>query len=360
MKKILKNKLWIVLIISGFLVLFFSSNCTQEEPKSSRTSPTKVDGDTSTKTTSDLDCTLPSCSGSCCGDDEDCRDKCTDNFDDGLDVSSSNRDKCFDLKEEDVNSILEIVETIDNTNEDDLAALGEEEISLLCAVGREIEHEILEDRFDDYNSQGARRFLGWAAEQPYVLEIFENVEDDEGAPLFRDLLRAASSESGDLGILEGLLEKVDTEDASNHDEDDETYVVRWAFQEDNEELARWIHENIIAEEDDGLCREANYPVIDAGATNPIPSGETDFAEHACVLAVYCKMAPNDNKDDNEFRKEVAEDEDIGDSPDVEGFISEAVAKGGLGLSDEIADEWRHEACVGLRRLWNDGPLNLGL
>ena len=100
---------------------------------------------------------------------------------------------------------------------------------------------------------------------------------------------------GDKGVVVGLFEKVDTEDASDHDEPDETSVVRWAFRRSNEVLAQWIHEQIIVEEDDGICSAKNYPKIDRSASNPIPVGQTKSADRTCVLAVYCAIARENNK-----------------------------------------------------------------
>ena len=113
-----------------------------------------------------------------------------------LDITSSRKDKCFELKETDVDSILEVVKIIDNTKEDDLAKLEKEAIALLCGAVKEIEHEILEDRIDDFNRQAARRFLGWVTEQTYALALFENAEDNQGAPMFRELLQQASGQEG--------------------------------------------------------------------------------------------------------------------------------------------------------------------
>ena len=356
--------MWVALLLSCSLALLFVSNCTPErgsEGTSSSASSGTSDGGSTTGST--LSCDLfekcsgndCQCSGSdCCKEDDDCQDMCKDTLSrDGLNLSGSARDTCFHLEEDTVKKLFELIEDLDQARVDRLREIGQDEddMELLCSAVKELDYDLLGDRIDGYTGSDAKKALGWLAESEYAVAIFENAEDDKGVPMFRNLLQQRGSGSDDAAILDGLKEFVDVED----DDGDSSTVMHWALDSSNHELVRWIHEKIIAADDDALCGDDNA----SNRPDP-PSGvnqqdhKEDYGEPACILGVYCHISSGNNSDDNKFRKEMADliDSDV----DVSHFIKADTAEGGLGLSEDIAEDWKLEACCKLKESdsWTDG------
>ena len=356
MKILLQTKMWVALILSFSLPLLFFSNCDRSKqgtqgPGSSSNTGGIGDGGTLSgdKLSCDQielckgdDCT---CSGSdCCEENEKCKDTCKDSFNDGLGLHSDARDTCEHLERSVVERLFELIEKLSDPNKDKLSDIGnnDDDLELLCSAVKELDHELLADRIDKYTSSDAKKVLGWVAENEKVIEIFKNAEDKKGVPMFKSLLqKAGDGTTGDDKILAGLTVDVIVED------DDAEHVMSWAFDRGNEDLVKWIHNEIIIDRDKGLCgKEANQPT----------ESNNDDGEQACILGVYCKIASDNKDNDNKFRKNVAEDID---SNDVDDFIRAVVSDGGLGVTND-ADEWPYAACEALQAQWNNGSLDLGL
>ena len=276
MKILLQTKTWIILILSGFVVVTVAviSSCT---PSPGIQTPTTSSGSTgkksSTTDTRTLKCELPKCSGSKCCDEEDkdCDNICSDS--DYLKLSGDAYDKCIGLSESTVDRLGELFKDILEHPKDagKLEDLEKEDIDLICGVVKELDKDVLEDRIDDYSTSNAKRFLEWAANEKTVIEIFENTEDtDDGIKMVKTLLETAGNGDGDEGVLKGLSVDVNHESGSDEDE----HVLYLALQKSNSRLVAFIHDEIISD-DKGLCSSGNLPVpvVEAGAyvagTNPI-------------------------------------------------------------------------------------------
>ena len=355
--KTLLNNNKIGLILAILLSLFIVSNCTSDTtPRTSgRTTASPKDDDDDTKTK--LDCELPASSGeTTCGKDKDCKLICSksggSSTPKGLGIPSgkTSRDLCYAMGKEDVEKLLEITKILYQVNKEALVALGddEEKMSLLCAGVSKLDYGILEDRINKYSNSSSkvRKILGWVAETPYMLDVFENAKKGKGVDMFRKLLSKAGGGStvDALNILKGLSVKVDTESTRG---ETGAYFMRWAVN-NNQDIAEWVHKHIIADEDKGLCKKEHWPV------SPLdPSGEGGYAEDACLLAVYCKIAPDNNAEDNDFREKIAEV--LRNSSGVSDLITEFSnpSYGGLGLSETDGENWSRKACCKLSQVWNN-------
>ncbi|MDE0118946.1 MAG: hypothetical protein OXM55_02930 [Bdellovibrionales bacterium] len=369
MKTLLQNKIGLALILSCSLALLFISNCTERgsEGPPATTNATN-DGGSSTGSDSLLSCDLIEkcsgktcqCSGSdCCKEDEDCQDKCTKSFsDDGLRLRNKTaKNTCFHLQKEMVDRLFELIEDLDKPKVERLGEIGQDEddMNLICSAVKELDHDLLDERIDEYSSTDAKRVLGWGTESLEALAIFENAEDKEGVPMFQKLLQKASGASGDQGVLDGLTVDVAVEDDSN----DEKHVMRWALENNNEALVRWIHNEIIADHDESLCgdkNKSNWP-----NHHPVNARfKEKYGDKACILGVYCKIASDTtNSNDNDFRQKMAEL--IDSEVEISDFIEEVTTEGGLGLGEDPAEDWAYAACTALKSQWNNSAnLDLGL
>ena len=361
MKVFLNLKIGIMFTLSCFLIFAVAVNCSR--------SGTRDDGPKTKDDRDDRDskgvltCELSRCSGSddCCDEeDEDCDNWCESD----LDLSGKHYDACIDLRKDTVEELTELFENkLKRPREDDLEDLGKEEQELICGAVKELDHDILGDRIDDYNHTRATQFLEWAAENEGVADIFKNAEDDEGVKMFKRLLFRASGGSGettDQGVLDGLTKGVNSEESGEH-------VLYLSFDHNNENLIEFIHEEIISHKDE-LCDEKNHPVPDTAVEvdrnndgDTIDADETytstGFEKEACVLAVYCKIAASGD-DASDFRHDMAKF--LGDGGDVKDFIEESVQEGGLGGEEEDGEDWTDAACENLKTYWNDKEDRLDL
>ena len=337
MKVLLKIKTGIVLILSIFLAVAIVSSCTPEPGRRDAPAGDKKT-DTDRKATSTLKCKLPSGNGSC-KKDKDCVDWCEDD----LNLSGDARDKCFDLDDKTVERLVELFDDVfEKPDDEKLDDLKQEDLELICSAVKELDHDVLADRLDYSSSSRAKYVLEWVAETKEAIEVFENAEKDEGLKMFKKLLSRAGGQSGtgDDDVLAGLVENV----ASDSDEDKN--VIRIALDANNDKLVNYIHDDIITDEDE-LCSSSNQP-SELGNCGGTSAYSSDSEEDACILGVYCKMAPDDNDGDNEFRKDIA---DYLKHRNIVNFIKEDVEDGGLGLTADDADDWTHAVCVKLDTCW---------
>ncbi len=312
-----------------------------------------------------LTCELPRCSGSddCCDEaDGECENWCENE----LDLSGKRYDACIALGKDTVKELVDLFEKkLRRPKEDGLEDLEKEEQELICGAVKELDHDILGDRIDNYNHTRAKRFLEWAGKEAGVTDIFKNAEKDEGVKMFKRLLYRASGGSGettDQGVLDGLTEGVNNEEAGEH-------VLYLAFDHDNENLVGFVHKKIVSHKDE-LCDEKNQPEPDetvgvdkdgdgniAGPDDIYTS--SGFEEEACMLGVYCKIAASGN-DASDFRHDMAKF--LVDGGNVADFIEESLQGGGLGLTEDDAENWKNDACANLKTYWNDkeGGLDLDL
>ena len=349
--KTLSHIKWVVVILFGCLaVTLISTNCSPNPGQEvSRPGGSDSDGnDDRVRTRGTLKCELPSGNGSCEKDD-DCVDWCEDD----LDLSGDARDMCFDLDVDTVERLDELFNDVfDKPDGEKLDDLKDEDVELVCAAVKELDHELLEERLNYSSPSRPKYVLEWVAETKEAIEIFENAEKDEGLKMFKRLLSEAGGGSGtvDGEVLEGLTEDVDSDDTNT--------VLRIALDENNDRLVDYIHDNIIADEDE-LCSNTNLPkpqatctAITNGGTDYASSGSdgyddaaSDYGEEACILGVYCKIASANNDSHNEFRKDMAEHLN---SRNIANFIEEPIQDGGLGLTEDDAEDWTHKVCAQLK------------
>ena len=352
MKTLSQIKWMLVILFSCLAIILVSTNCTPERGTEVERPVGGDDGDDADRTRGALTCKLPSGNGSC-----EKKDKCVDWCEDELDLSGDARDKCFDLDDETVKDLVYFFDDVFESPDDEtLDDLNDEDIELICAAVKELEYEVLDNRLDYSNKAKAQYVLEWVAKTKEAIEIFENAEDDKGLKMFKKLLSRAGGNSGtgDKDVLEGLAINVAS------DNDDNKNVLQVALDENNDRLVEYIHHDIIADEDE-LCSSTNQPTpkssctaIETGSTSVDTYGGADadagdYTEEACILGVYCKMAHRDIDDDNEFRKDIAE---YLKHRNIANFIEESIDEGGgLGRSEDDADDWTYNVCKQLNDCW---------
>ena len=354
MKVFLNLKTGVVLTLSCLLFLAVVVSC-------SRKSSTETGGQNEPieeKKKGILTCELPRCGGSddCCYEED---EKCDHWCESDLDLSGKHYDACVALRKDTVEELVKLFEEkLKKPKEEDLDDLDKEEQELICGAVKELDHDILGDRIDNYNHTRAKRFLAWAGENPGVADIFKNAEDDEGVKMFKRLLYRASGGAGEItdqGVLDGLAVGVNSDEAGEH-------VLYMAFDDNNENLVDFIHEEIVSHKDE-LCDDKNHPVPDDTQVVDSNTGDvyasTGFEKEACVLGVYCKIAAAGD-DASDFRHDMAKF--LGDGGDMADFIEESLKDGGLGGTEDDGEDWRDAACANLKTYWNDktGGLDLDL
>ena len=352
MKIFLNIKTGIVLILSCVLFAVVIVNCSS--PRHERPDDPD-DEDIIKKGENILTCILPQCNGYECCYEED--SQCDNWCEDELDLSGRQYDACITLEKDIVEDLVALFEEkLKRPKEEDLEDLEKEDVELICAAVKELDHDILGDRIDDYNSARAKQFLEWAAEEESVVEVFTNAKKNESVKMFKRLLHKASGAGGDTtdqGVLEGLTKGVNSEEAGEH-------VLYLAFKQSNEGLVKFIHKKIVSHKDE-LCDKKNQPLPDTAAlVDRNGDGDTDdadetyksvgFEKEACMLAVYCKIAAAGD-DAADFRSDMANF--LGDGGDVGDFIEEPLADGGLGIEEDKAEDWSDTSCENLKTYWND-------
>ena len=347
MKNILQLKVWSValLIMSGILGLVLVTSCGTDEgtvsPSTGKSSSGKSDGDSSR---SKLNFVELKADGSCAKDD-DCVDWCKDD----LELSGSNRDACEELDKDIVKDLVDLFEEIlEKPSAEELEDLNTDDITLMGSAIKTLGKQILEQKTEDYSRPTARDFLAWMAKNEEVLEVFKVIDEDEEAlEILKSLFEKVSANENEEAILNGLKEQIGEEDGE--------HFLALAEDNNNRDLITYIHGELIEDEEE-VCDDNNYPTATTGQT-----GATDRADHnqeACYLAVYCYIAPAeaDNDDNEEFRKKISEIINV----NFDRLVHDAIADGGLGLTDRDAEEWTDAACEALDTYWSDGNLNLGL
>ena len=367
MKQLLQNKIGIILIIvSCFLTLFFVSNCTTENGSSSSSSSSSSGTtDSSDDDPSVLACEdLSECS-SCCTESE-CRKFCTKAVPKGLGMSLSD---CKTMEEEDVNAMKDINDKLEDADDEKLKDISssEEDMELLCSVVKK-DYNYLHDHIKKYNKSDAQKFLGWLAEESTVIDMFEALDEDDAIKIVELLLHRVgggkTNTPTDETVLKGLTVDVKSESAKD---EENPHFLRWMLDggDDTEDFVKWFHEHIVEEESDGLCKNKNLPNLDLGSTT-----DKDRQRAACILAVYCHLAPGDTGEYNEFREKMAGL--VGDSSDIEDLITDNTRnQGGLSQlgtritdSDDATESWPRVVCCELSDEWKSGvgtgPLDLHL
>ncbi len=377
MKLFLKYRVWLFLFFTCLLAGAIVVSCTdsgQETSSSSSSSSGGTSSDTNEDAKDDdeplLSCSLPDCSGSdCCSkDDDDCDGWCTDKK--HLDLSGKAATKCLSLEEDVVKDLAEIFAILKKATADKLDGLDDDDIELICAGVKELDAGLWGDLIDDYSASKAKRVLNWMSNNEAIVEVFENAEDDDGIEMFKDLLKKAAggAEDGYAKILKGLETVVNT----SADADDRRPLIALAAKDGRDRLVRYIHEELIVDEDEGICgQSSNRPVADGASSylsGEVTEADKNFKEEACILAVYCTIDKHIvSSDQNKFRKNIA---DTVDSGDVTSFISTDQIDGGLdptspganavAIDDDDADEWSDNACKNLKHFWKDGLTGLDI
>ena len=369
MKTIYKLSAGLALTLSIVLMLVLVSGCEGKGSGETAPTPTPASGGDSGQTEA-FSCALPACSGDdCCNeDDSDCDDWCNDNS--HLDLSGDTAKKCRGLAKDTVKDLLRFFGTssrglsdpnkvFTQPTEEKLDALKNTDIALICGAVKELDSDLLKNKVEGYTPLHARRVLNWIAQKEATIEIFNNAEgDNKDREIMKILLHKASNGTGtptDAGVLAGL--------SANVNNDNDQNVLAIAEDEDNESLIQYLHQRIIGS-DKELCKSANLPAPSSAYSGSARTDANSFKDQACVLAVYCKIAPAGNSKNQDFRKRVASLVD--GSKEVEDFIKTAKTDGGLdgegtaSISDEDATEWPDQACTNLTSFWEDGGLDFGL
>ena len=391
-------KFWLIVTLSLITILTLVSSCDDTTTAQRDTGKTTTDrGRTGSSNDRDpvLSCaTLDKCNNCCenknsCDSYEECTD---DNYDNGeLGLSSSD---CKKLDEDTISDLVDIFKIIYNPEEDskkrkeinlytqiDLDNNDDtEKLNLACSAVQSFPDLLNERRVKDevYNRETKAKFiLGWIASKQEASELFLNIPDDEEKiKVFRALLQEASNGSGDQGVLNGLKEKVTAETGLDKSEENKL-LLQLAKDENNDFLIRKIHEYIITEGDDDappLCHNdssnTNLPEPDTTATpgtdnNHYAAGSAqDNARKnkyfACILGVYCSMSDtiSDVKDKKDFLRSMVDE--VGRT-NIENFITDTAADGGLAVASRPAERWEPVVCTELKDFWNNGTgLDLGL
>ena len=367
------------MILFSVFSLVIIISCETEETGDGTTTSDPKDKDEGRS----LECALPSeCSGDdCCHTDKKCIKWCKDN--DYLDLSGDARKKCENLDKTVVENLVRLFGNIfKKPTEKKLLDLNSEDMELACAAVQDLDHDILANKIDDYTSSiPPKRILKWLAERPAALNIFQAAEDDEDVEMIKKVLQKASNKTGNQGVIDGLSQIIDNDD--NH------HILSLAEKEDNEDLIKFIHEEMVLD-DDGICGEGNLlprandccwstqlrsPPSYTPAETTIADGK--YKTQACILAVYCKI--NNQHPNADFMMNIAE---LLSEGDVFDFIKEIKENGGLTLSANVVAQWTHvnrnlilseddaekwtpAACNRLKLFWNNPKvgtkyLDLGL
>lgn len=352
----------LVLILSGFLGLALITSCGGGEGTKATSSSSggdgRSDGDNDGVGEITIDCSLDS-EGDTCSDSSSCRNLC----DDELELSGDALDECEKLGEDTVKDLVELFyDDLTKPTQDKLDSLKLDDIELMCGAVRKLGEEILEEKIEDYTTSPAKRFLAWMAEKDEVLDIWKAIElkgeeEEERKPredavdILRTLIHRAGGGSksdddiSDTELLTGLKAGLD---------DNSRSFLEIAQRANNVELIKYVHKELI-DNDDQLCKEENYPTAIPGKSG---AGERTDGEDACVLGVYCKIAPPSASKSQKIREEISQIVDA----DFISLVKSPLLEGGLGLSEDDAEEWTNNACHCLVDFWqastNSGALDV--
>ena len=331
----------LVLIISGLAGLALITSCGTSDGERSTSSSSSSSSSSGTGDDDRiLDCSLSS-EGSSCEDSNKCVELCKDE----LELSGNALDECEDLGEDTVEDLKDLFyDVFRKPTQDDLNDLDLEDLELMCGAVKKIGKDILEEKTDDYTSSSARNFLAWMAEKDEVMDIFRAIEeveedgDEEALEIIKDLISKIGSGSGDAAILSGLR-------SSSLGEEGDQHFLEIAQDSNNSELIKYIHDEII-DNDEELCDEDNHPTATSGQTGT--DERTDDRE-ACVLGVYCSIAPPASDDDSseEFREKISQIVSV----NFNRLVKASLADGGFGLEEDDAEEWTNNACNCLVDFW---------
>ena len=350
MKKLSRIKIWtvLVLIVSGLAGLALITSCGTGDGDRNTSSSSSSSGDGNGDDI-DVACSISS-KGSECSKDDDCKDDCKKK----LELSGDYRDECEKLGEDTVTDLVELFEEkLDKPIDDDLDNLRAEDLELMCGAIETIGVQILQTRTDGYSDNRAASFLGWLADKDDVLNVLrKSIKDKEDVlDIIRNLLRKHGGAETDQGTVNGLKNDLAYKGDNNN-------FLAVAVDSNNQSLVEFIHNEFIDDEE-GLCGdESNRPEPDdtVGATAE-QEERGDWAEEACILAVYCYIAPTGVSKNQKFRNSVSDIIEF----KFRGLIKEPTTGGGLGGTEKDEENLTDDACTKLGELWNNSSgLGLGL
>ena len=294
------------------------------------------------------------CSGDdCCGEDNSCKDTCTELFDEG-----ENYRICINEYDKELVEQLDTLRDIlyFKPNSSDLSSITTEH---LCALLQRAPDTWLEEINRGYTSGNAEVVFKWIFSKG-ILHLFSDTKDQ--LKIIKSLLVALANRRGqitDENILNGLTRQTIEGKKTIF------YIADYAGQAGkvNFEL---IHNKLIVGD---ICDTANnQPHPNAVGTRSgsncyyndpnIGNQHTaavGYKKQACILALYCLAGPDNNS--KAERREVAKNLVKGD--EVTDFIATAVVSGGLGVTQE-AEEWPSAACLELKNFWHNRSLNFNL
>ena len=310
----------------------------------------------------------------CCSEDDYCVDWCKHKS--YLNLSGESAKACLKMKKSTVKKLAMLfsADVIGKSTASTLSKMTPLDIDLMCVAVKDLNPHLLENAIETFTAPRAKRLLHWFAETESAVSILENAEDNRGVEMLKKLLQTSSQKTGLQGVLEGLAEEVNI---SEHIKEQD-HVMALSYKN----FSNFIHKDIVELE---LCSLENHPVPfvrnpGRRVTNPAYSTTAgnlalSFSESACVLAVYCKIAPpllskegakEGAKEGEHFRDRTSEQLNISE---VAHFISTPVSQGGLNtgpgtakaLTEDDADTWSDKACENLKYFWNNPPhLDFGL
>ena len=141
-------------------------------------------------------------SGSACENDRECEDMCKDIYN-----RRSVREDCLTLALEQVEKLWEIYEIFENPKEDDLENIDPDDFEIFV----EIDLRPLDTLIGKFGTSDAKKVLTWMLEEPDIVEIFQDEDDD--FDLLKELLKALNSTSGSQQYQQALAKNIDGGDS---------------------------------------------------------------------------------------------------------------------------------------------------
>ena len=139
-------------------------------------------------------------SGSACERDRECEDLCKDIYN-----RRTVRKDCLALPVSQVEKLWEIYDIFRNPREDDLEIIDPEDFEIFV----EIDLQPLDTLIRKFGTSEAKRVLAWIAEEPDIVEIFQDEDDD--FDLLKELLKSLNSNAGAQQYQQALSKTIDRE-----------------------------------------------------------------------------------------------------------------------------------------------------
>ncbi len=292
----------------------------------------------------------------CCEDNRQCKSDCRKYFD-------GEEDACFSLPEEDGQTLLEVLEYLEDGTFDNIR-IGEDLKYLHLAI--EMESYTWLNSISDYSSSKAEKALKWIAQYEEVTDTLLDLEEDTTVEILKGLLVKA----GNGSFLTDDVDNASAQDILKGLKSSKEDFLNKALTEKNNDIIDFIHKHLV--EDDICDTESLQPRPGGGYSGyhaqissigkNTPNGKAlTYQKEACILGFYCYIYSSDKAVDNKNRKDIA---NLIDESEIDTFITTEKDSGGLQANLKVetdASQWPVRACRRLCELWFDVPnLHLGI